>query len=207
MSQIALVGDSMLARFTKPRIQRLEAEMAGHATVHNCAAGGWTSSDVLVRAPILSRIKWDAVVLSFGTNDCVQPETVSLHQFARNVAAIVSLFSQSRVIAFLPPVIRETIHPDVRRRTNRDLDAYRDLLRAAAGTNHCIEPSQVLSTRRVSPILEPDGIHLTDASYTALIPALAHLLDGARYMPLKREPHAAEPHEYLDRNLRQQQGN
>lgn len=181
MSQVVLFGDSMLARFTKPRIQRLEAELMDHATVHNCAAGGWTSADALVRAPVLGQIKWDAVVLSFGTNDCVQPTTVSLDQFARNVAAILESFKRSRVIAFLPPVIQESIQVDERRRTNNDLDAYREIFRAAVGAKSCIEPSRVLSVTSANRVLEPDGLHLTDASYRALIPVLANLLDGARY--------------------------
>ncbi|PZG12145.1 GDSL-type esterase/lipase family protein [Nonomuraea aridisoli] len=167
MADVMLFGDSMLARFTKDRIQHLERELGGTATVYNCAAGGWDSSDGVRRAPLLARYDWDAVVLSFGANDCAPWKCVPIERFAENVAAIARAFAGARRVAFLPPVIDESArHPS---RSNRVLDTYREVLRASADA--CLETDLILTGG-----LEADGLHLTADSYTTLIPALAEVI-------------------------------
>lgn len=174
---VALFGDSMLARFTKPRIQELEHELRGAVwTVHNCAAGGWDSADGAARAAVLARAGWDAVVLSFGANDCAPWKRVSLEMFAANIATIVDALAPARLVAFLPPAIREIEKPGLGTRRNRDLDAYRDVLRGAVGADSCLETDCILSTTQGPGGLESDGLHLTDDSYASLIPPLAQVI-------------------------------
>jgi lysophospholipase L1-like esterase len=175
MSDVMLFGDSMLARFTKPRIQSLERELGGTATVYNCAAGGWDSSDGVARAPLLGRLDWAAVVLSFGANDCAPWKRVAIDRFAENLDAIVAAFDGARLLAFLPPVIEERPDSGSGSRTNRELDAYREVLRAAVGADACLDTDRTLAAAG-TPCLEEDGLHLTDAGYTILIPALARVI-------------------------------
>ncbi|TDD44456.1 hypothetical protein E1286_27035 [Nonomuraea terrae] len=167
MTDVMLFGDSMLARFTKERIQHLERELGDAATVHNCAAGGWDSSDGVRRAPLLARVGWDVIVLSFGANDCAPWKRVPIDRFAENVAAIAKAFDGARRVAFLPPVIDE--HAGRPSRSNRVLDEYREVLRASADA--CLDTPRLLTGG-----LEADGLHLTADSYTTLIPALAEVI-------------------------------
>ncbi|MFC0106323.1 SGNH/GDSL hydrolase family protein [Kibdelosporangium aridum] len=173
-TDVALFGDSMLARFSKPHIQHLERELGTPSTVYNCAAGGWDSSDGAARAAKLGAVEWSVVVLSFGANDCAPWKHVPIDQFTANIETVISAFGHARVVAFLPPRIQEVFRPGLGMRRNRDLDVYRNVLRAAVGPQCCLEPGSVE--------LEADGLHLTPESYTALIPALAKLISaGPKY--------------------------
>lgn len=171
VGEVMLFGDSMLARFTKNRIRQLESELGPAATVYNCAAGGWDSSDGVRRAPLLARAGWDTVVLSFGANDCAPWKRVPIEQFAENVAIVARTFHGARLAAFLPPRIEETGPPGHPPRTNRELDAYREALRAVVGADACLDTARLLTGG-----LEADGLHLTPGSYTALIPELARVI-------------------------------
>ncbi|RSM91640.1 hypothetical protein DMH04_01285 [Kibdelosporangium aridum] len=168
MTDVALFGDSMLARFTKPHIQHLEREIGPSSTVYNCAAGGWDSSDGAARAAKLGALEWSVVVLSFGANDCAPWKHVPIDQFTSNIETVISAFSRARLVAFLPPRIQEVPRSGLGTRRNRDLDVYRDVLRTAVQC--CLNPGSV--------DLEDDGLHLTPESYTALIPTLAKLISG-----------------------------
>ncbi|MGI5151527.1 SGNH/GDSL hydrolase family protein [Plantactinospora sp. CA-294935] len=174
MADVILFGDSMLARFTKPHIQHLEREIGPDTTVFNCAAGGWDSADGAVRAAVLGRLNWSVVVLSFGANDCAPWKRVPLDQFTSNVAAVLSAFGNARPVAFLPPSIREVNRPGLGTRTNRELDAYRDVLRAAVGPGASLETSAHIDVGG----LDDDGLHLTADSYKLLIPALARVVSA-----------------------------
>jgi lysophospholipase L1-like esterase len=173
---VTLFGDSMLARFTKPRIQHLEDELGGAATVYNCAAGGWDSSDGAARAALLGRIGWDTVVLSFGGNDCAPWKRVTTDRFAANMAMIAEAFAGARLVAFLPPVIEEIEKPGLGSRSNRELDEYREILRSVVGADACLDTDRILATDAGDRGLEPDGLHLTGESYTLLIPVLARVI-------------------------------
>ncbi|MBF8184279.1 hypothetical protein ITP53_00650 [Nonomuraea sp. K274] len=168
---LMLFGDSMLARFTKARIRHLERELHGTATVYNCAAGGWDSSDGVRCAPMLARPGWDVVVVSFGANDCAPWKRVPIDRFAENIDAIAEAFDGAHLVAFLPPVMQEIVRPGLGSRTNRELDAYREVLRAAVGADACLDTDQILNGG-----LEEDGLHLTGDAYTLLMPTLARVI-------------------------------
>ena len=186
---VTLFGDSMLARFTKPRIQHLEGELGAPATVYNCAAGGWNSSDGAVRAALLGRIGWDTVVLSFGANDCAPWKRVASDRFAANMATVADAFAGARLVAFLPPVIQEIEQPGLGSRSNRELDEYREILRSVVGADACLDTDRILATDAGARGLEPDGLHLTEDSYTLLIPILAQVIRRG-FGDSRREPKA-----------------
>jgi lysophospholipase L1-like esterase len=176
MNNVVLFGDSMLARFRKPHIQHLESELGPGATVFNCATGGHDSTDGVRRAPVLGKIDCTTVVLSFGGNDCAPWKQVPLDQFTENITTIVAAFEGARPVAFLPPVIEEILRPGLGMRTNKELDAYRDVLRAAVGPDAALETGEILRGHKGSRTLEDDGLHLTTDSYTLLMPHLAKII-------------------------------
>jgi lysophospholipase L1-like esterase len=173
---VMLFGDSMLARFTKPRIRHLERELRGAATVYNCAAGGWDSGDGAARASHLGRLDWAVVVLSFGANDCAPWKRVAIDRFTTNIETIVRAFDGAHLVAFLPPVIQEIDQPGRGCRRNHELDGYRDVLRAAVGAGACLETARILGAGAAGRGLEADGLHLTDDSYARLMPALGQVI-------------------------------
>ncbi len=185
MSPVAvmLVGDSMLARFTKRRVHHLEQEIGvdSSPSVLNCAAGGWDSGDVLQRAHYLARIEAPVVVLSIGMNDCAPSKLVTPEAFASNLGAIRKVFSRASIIGFLPPAINEDPSVNVSGRSNLMLDIYRELMRDALGGESCLDVNAQLKSSTFE-ILESDGIHLSAESYNALIPHLAGLVKAG--MPI-----------------------
>ncbi|CAM3534939.1 GDSL-type esterase/lipase family protein [Kibdelosporangium persicum] len=174
MSDVLLFGDSMVARLRKPHVQLLERELGAGCTVFTCATGGFDSSDGLARAPALGRLDWSVVVLSFGANDCAPWKHVPLDQFAANITGIVEAFAGARAVGFLPPTIREAVTSENGVRTNRELDAYREVLRSAVGPGGCLETGAHIGTDG----LADDGLHLTSDSYMRLIPELARVISG-----------------------------
>jgi lysophospholipase L1-like esterase len=180
MTDVILFGDSMLARFRKPHIQLLEQELGPGTTVFNCATGGFDSSDGVARAGVLGRLDWPVAVLSFGGNDCAPWKHVPIDRFAANITAIIKAFGSARTVAFLPPVIRKVEKPGLGARTNRELDAYRDILRSAAGAS--LETNALIDEHG----LEDDGLHLTSESYKRLIPELARVISGRAWTGARR---------------------
>lgn len=170
-STVVLYGDSMLGRFTKPRIDALEQAVGVPSTVLNCAAGGWDSADCARRAPALAPLRPDVLVLSLGSNDCAPWKQVPVKAFSDNVAEILAVFGPAYVVGFLPPVIREVDRPGLGRRRNVELDRYRDVLRASS--DGCVEVDRLLAEVSGVATLEDDGLHLTSSSYDRVVPALA----------------------------------
>ncbi|MFJ9391840.1 SGNH/GDSL hydrolase family protein [Nocardioides sp. NPDC101246] len=177
MRSVVLYGDSMLARFTKPRIDALEKRL-DRATVHNCAAGGWTSDDCARRASVTARLRPDVLVLSLGMNDCAPWKLVPQDRFEANVRTVLEHFEGSRIVGFLPPPVVEQERPGLGTRTNEVLDRYRDSLRDLVGASACLETGDLLCGTP-DGTLEPDGVHLTSVSYDALTPFLAELVNAA----------------------------
>jgi lysophospholipase L1-like esterase len=176
---IVLFGDSMLGRYTRPRIEQLEQRMGGDAVVVNCAAGGWTSDAGLRRAALVARIRPDAVVLSFGGNDCRPDLRVDRQRFAANLTAITSAFEPAPAVAFLPPSMLEQDGVGPGGRTNADLAGYRDLLADAVhgrvlDTDSALGPLSAAGT----PVHE-DGLHLTGDAYRLVTPVLADVVREA----------------------------
>lgn len=180
---VLLYGDSMLGRFTKPRIANLEDAVDRPVLVLNGAAGGWDSTDCARRASVLAQCAPAVVVLSLGANDCASGRQVPLDTFVRNLATVRAAFAGSGLVAFLPPTVRETdVLGDpvaLPRRRNVVLDSYRDALRDAAGTHRSLDVPQTLARHPETDPLEDDGLHLTAQAYDLLIPELAQVVAAA----------------------------
>ncbi|MFI6875247.1 SGNH/GDSL hydrolase family protein [Streptomyces sp. NPDC050400] len=174
MTLVVLYGDSMLARFTKTRIDGLESHVGAGSLVLNCAAGGWTSVDGARRVHAVAELDPDVVVLSFGTNDCVPTRRVELEAFAANIQRMIEGFPRAKVLAFLPPSVVEREGEGPRGRTNKELTAYRDVLRNAVGHVRSVETDRALTP--LAAAAEPthvDDLHLTGPAYELVIAALA----------------------------------
>lgn len=170
-----LFGDSLLGRFTKRRITLLEWALGPGTTVYNCAAGGWNSVDGARRATGLSALAPDVVVLSFGMNDCAPWMRIPLGRFVSSLDDIARAFPDSRLVAFLPPRVREHDRPGLGRRANAELDRYRDALRRSVGPRASLDVVDLLEGAEFAT-LEDDGVHLSDESYAVLVPALGRLV-------------------------------
>lgn len=174
MTSIVLYGDSMLARFTKTRIDRLEHQAGSGAMVLNCAAGGWTSEDGSRRAKAVAELAPDVVVLSFGTNDSVPERRVGPDIFAANVHRIVAAFPLAHVLGLVPPSVMEREGVGPRGRTNSLLAPYRAILRDAVGHDRAIETDRVLASLALSGApVHVDDLHLTDDAYDLVIADMA----------------------------------
>jgi lysophospholipase L1-like esterase len=176
VTTIVLFGDSMLGRYTRPRIEQLEQRVGQGAVVVNCAAGGWTSDEGLRRAALVARIRPDVVVLSFGANDCRPDLRVDRARFGANLTAITAAFRPGTAVGFLPPSMIEQDGVGPGGRTNADLAGYRDLLADAVrgrvlDTDAALGPMSAAGT----PVHE-DGLHLTGAAYRLVTPALADVV-------------------------------
>ncbi|QRP43342.1 GDSL-type esterase/lipase family protein [Amycolatopsis sp. FDAARGOS 1241] len=183
MKKIVLFGDSMLGRFTKPRIDQLEAE-AGDVVVFNCAAGGWKSDDGARRAAAIALIEPDVVVLSFGANDCAPDRLVELPAYEKNMRVIADAFAPAALVAFLPPAIEEVDGVGRRGRTNAVLDTYRGVLRDLVSAPNALETDAALAPliARGEPVHE-DGLHLTGDAYRLVISALAERITAVTAGP------------------------
>jgi lysophospholipase L1-like esterase len=177
---IVLFGDSMLGRFTKPRIDQLEAETGPDTVAFNCAAGGWTSRDGALRARTIAKIDPDVVVLSFGANDCRPDRLVDLDAFAENIRTIIDAFPRASPIGFLPPSVVEQDGIGPRGRTNLVVDRYRTVLRDAVTARRAVETDAAIAPLTASgrPAHE-DGLHLTGEAYGLVITALAERINAA----------------------------
>lgn len=176
MRTIVLFGDSMLGRYTRPRIEQLEQRVGQDAVVVNCATGGWTSAEGLRRAALVARIRPDVVVLSFGGNDCRPDLRVDRERFSANLTAITAAFAPATAVAFLPPSMIERDGVGRGGRTNADLAGYRDLLADAVhgrvlDTDAALGPMLAEGT----PVHE-DGLHLTGDAYRLVTPVLADVV-------------------------------
>jgi lysophospholipase L1-like esterase len=180
MKKLILFGDSLFGRFGKERISSLEIALKDY-DVYNCAAGGWNSDDCVKKAPYISKLKPDVLVISLGTNDSAPWKQLPLSTFAQNLPKIFETFSSSKIIYFLPPPVNESkLAEEKKDFTNAIVKQYYDAIRQACQSHSVI----VLDSWRIfMPMLEAgqdyhdeDGIHLNDLAYKTITSELAKLL-------------------------------
>ena len=93
IKSVVLFGDSLLGRFGKGLMDKLEEEV-GNTIVYNCAAGGLNTEDGIKRADFIAKLKPDFVTFSFGANDCMPwKKQVPEKDFEKNYDAIIKEFS------------------------------------------------------------------------------------------------------------------
>lgn len=181
MRSVLLLGDSHLAKLSKPSVTTLE-NLIGDVVVHNAAMGGADSADVARRAPLLAQISWDGVVISVGTNDLAPWKRVPVPDFTDNLRLVLTVFARARVVVLGPPPVDETLQVGSCRRTADLVHVYAAAARQIADDLHAtfLDIAALLNAgvERGSPTHVTDGVHLSPASYDQLLPALAHALQA-----------------------------
>lgn len=150
--RVVLLGDSHLARL------QLSLGRIGDDVV-NAAVGGAMADDVLHQAQRLPVRHDDVAVLSVGTNDTFRAVTVD--DFTQTLADLVARVVTARWVYLVPPL-----------RDSADYDAAaRDVL-AGSGSSAVVDSPGLLAPLGDEAFLD-DGIHLTEAAYDVLLPAVA----------------------------------
>lgn len=177
--KIVLFGDSLFANMGKHLVEELEHKIPG-SDVYNCAVGGWDSNDCVKKAPYISKLKPDFLVISLGTNDASSWKLVDLEVFKQNIPKIIDAFVGSKFIYFLPPPGDETKHPADRIRTTETTKQYYD-----AAKKICKEKGALTidSWDMFEPMLKSgevyhveDGTHLADNAYEIISSEIAKLV-------------------------------
>ena len=179
MKRLILFGDSLFGQFGKDLIIKLEEELQEY-DVYNCAAGGWDTNDCVQKAPYISRLQPEVVVISLGTNDASPWKKVELSVFASNLEQILSSFSSSKIVYFLPPPVNETKQPEDKKRNNNDTKQYSDVAKDVCAKNDALV---IDSWKIFKPMLDSgqdyhveDGVHLNDFAYKTIIAEIKSLL-------------------------------
>ncbi len=173
---IVLYGDSFLGRFGKNQIEQLESRLT-NATIYNCSAGGWNSTDLNRRVEYIAKLKAEYVILSFGGND-VAPwkNVVPLESFIDNVKSILSAFNESKILMILCP--------NVELEDSNQTQEYNDGLASYYGSiNSMFEEAgvKIIDTNSLFYGLdnfhESDGVHFNELAYDRIIEKISTLID------------------------------
>lgn len=172
---IILYGDSFLGRFGKDRIEQLESKLTD-ATIFNCAAGGWNSSDLTRRVEYISQLKPDYVILSFGGND-VAPwkDIVPLEEFTNNVKLMLSAFAESKILMVQCPNVELKDPIQTQQYNNGLLLRYghvKDLFDEAGVA--VIDTNTLFA--EMEDYHESDGVHFNNEAYDILVNRIAKII-------------------------------
>ncbi|MCW2922197.1 MAG: GDSL-like Lipase/Acylhydrolase [Thermoleophilia bacterium] len=167
--QLLLLGDSLLAEISWRRTATIEQRLGPGWMTLNSATSGFTAEQSLRQAAHHARIRPTAVLVSLGTNDAAPDRGVEVESFERNLHELLAAFAEARLLLLLPPGMHD---PGV--------DAYRDAAsriatRSGAATIDGRALAERVAEAGEAPFVE-DGVHLTDAMYTALADELHRLL-------------------------------
>ncbi|MES2225196.1 MAG: GDSL-type esterase/lipase family protein [Patescibacteria group bacterium] len=179
--KVILFGDSMLARFGKERLQKLES-MVPEGDFYNCATGGWDSNDCAMKAPYIASLKPDAVVISVGTNDASPWKQVPLEIFRNNLLNIRDSFKDSKVIFFPPPPVNEDKQAGELIRSNELMQQYSSAVKdvSSSAAVACIDSWAIFSSllEQGQDYHVEDGVHLNDNGNDLLTDQLAEALSS-----------------------------
>lgn len=178
---VLLLGDSHLARIRAGRLARLRALVGGQVT--NAAVGGSCSTALAGQACP----GYDVLVISVGTNDGAPWKRLDLDVFSSVLGDFVSTRPE-RLVYVAPPGVDEArlgLRPVDR--TNQLMASY-----AAVGARLVERASGLLVD--VPALIAPlgaaafvdDGVHLSDAAYDLVIPALARACRDAEHPATSR---------------------
>lgn len=180
MKKLVLYGDSLFAQAGKHRVLLFEQYLPGY-DVYNCAVGGWDTNDCVAKAPYISKLVPDVLVISLGTNDASPWKLVSLDKFKANIPQIFDTFKASRVVYFLPPPVDEAkIAKTDASRSIKGIQQYHDAAKEICEARGvaCIDSFAIFK-----PLLDSsqeyhveDGVHLNDVAYEIIAKELAKIL-------------------------------
>ena len=166
--RIVLIGDSHLARLNND----LGSLVA--TPVIDAAQGGASIGDALRQASSIHVDANDIVVLSIGTNDAAPWKQTSLDAFSDGLDQLKDSFDLRRWIYMTPPGVDESRLSGSSNRTNVVMEIYRDeaitVLRSAGAS---ILPSHEVIAEQGTLAFSSDGVHLTEAAYSLLLPEIA----------------------------------
>src|SRR3989344_5029619 len=132
---VVLFGDSLLGRFGKALIDKLEEEVIG-ITVYNCAAGGLNTEDGVRRADFIAKLKPDYVILSFGANDAAPwKKQVPEKDFIIESRFFSKSFSGSKIIVFPCPPANDQKDPNGTKQFNEVLSRYNKIVYSVVENN------------------------------------------------------------------------
>jgi len=168
---LLFLGDSHLDRVRGPLLDRMSG-LAG-APVENRAVGGSTVHELAGQADGLDLATYDAVVVSVGTNDAASWAVVELDRFVEVLTTFV-VGSSGRLVFLGSPGVDEVRLLGDGDRTSRELRAYADAAASLFGSHghRVVRAETVVAPLGPDAFLE-DGVHLSDAAYDLLLPALA----------------------------------
>ena len=180
MKKLVLYGDSLFGQISKSRTAILEG-FIGDYDIYNCATNGWNTDDCLKKAPYISKLEPDLLVVSLGTNDAAPYKLVPIERFADNIPKILAYFPKSKVIYFLPPPVDENKTKLVGKALkNSDIKPYHDKAKQICEE---LGIAHIDSFSVFKPLIDggedyhiEDGIHLTDRAYEIIAKELSKLL-------------------------------
>lgn len=163
-----LIGDSQLARLNND----LGSLVA--TTVIDAAQGGASIGDALRQASSIQVDANDIVVLSIGTNDAAPWKQTPLDAFSDGLNQLKDSFDLRCWIYMTPPGVDESRLGGSSNRTSVVMGIYRDeaitVLRSGGAS---ILPSHEVIAELGTLAFSADGVHLTEAAYSLLLPEIA----------------------------------
>jgi lysophospholipase L1-like esterase len=179
VKKLVLFGDSLFAEIGKDRTALLERTLSGY-DVYNCAVAGWDTNDCVAKAPYISKLQSDVVVISLGTNDASPWKQVPLEKFQQNIPKIFEAFHDSKVIYLLPPPVDEAKTTKAFNSPMPDMKSYNEAAKTLC-QEHGI--AYIDSFAVFKPLLDAgreyhteDGMHLNDFAYEIIAAELARIL-------------------------------
>lgn len=184
MKHLVLFGDSLLGDCSKRHTDSLEEKLGKLYEVYNCANGGWDTSDLLRKAPLIGKLPADIVILSVGTNDASPWRHIELDRFKSNLNEITANFAHCRLIVLLPPPVNESRQPKNKFRSNDIMQRYAEALKSHCRQNNL---EYLDSWQYFQPYLEPedrlhseDGVHFTDEGYGLVFDGLVGVINSTK---------------------------
>lgn len=182
MKKLVLFGDSLFAHVSKHRIMLFNQVLPDY-DIYNCAVGGWDTNDCVEKAPYISKLKPDVLVISLGTNDAAPWKQVPLEKFKQNIPKIFKEFNSSKIVYFLPtPVDEVKIASTDSRRSIKEIKDYHDAAMEVCKANGI---AYIDSFSIFKPFLDSgkeyhieDGVHYNDFAYETIASELAKVLSA-----------------------------
>lgn len=177
MKKLVLFGDSLFGQCSKDEILFLETALKNEYDVYNCATGGWNSDDLVKKAPFISKLKPDVVLISVGTNDASPWKLVELKRFSDNLQHIAEAFNGVRAVFFPPPPVNERRRPPGKEISNATMQTYNQ-----AVIDFCNEQGLeywdswdglLTYIDRPDDPHNEDGVHFSDEGYEVVLSNLA----------------------------------
>ncbi len=174
-----LAGDSHLAYV------RQDVALLGDR-VRNVAVGGAVVTDVLQQLTTTTFGPTsafddavgpdDVVVVSIGTNDAAPYPGVAIEAYEEEIDRIIAEVHPGRWVYLAPPGV-DALEEDPIGRSNSTISRYAEAAATRFGRLGAVVDSPTLLEPLGSTAFAPDGVHLSQAGYDVLLPAVARACD------------------------------